>query len=355
MNYLRILLLSVVLTGMMAGASYAADPEVEAYLAKVQTSGAVSDLNLLFDMGLSESGPASPETLEKIGKQYGDLAYRNEDQDHFLRLSHKAASLVRALDAPLTEQDSGRTIAISAGVSGRQAIAELNGINLGAQHPGEDALAPLYSIVAGEDYDEAEYLGLLARAQGLLTALRTDPAFLSAHNRWTGAAIPQQGAVPEADVAAIYGLVGDVNFSTTIYSRLLPKAVIVWDKLNQRHLVDDFNLIYNTNAVSGDPAPDTETRGHIMGIVGGFWGAYITNQGRFNFFNVLHQAAEYYRMMQTDPGRLIRYNKRHGASAPPLSATGGIADAKSREKYLSLAAEAVKKNRPITRHLSSFQ
>lgn len=267
---------------MVLGASaYAADPEVEAYLQKIQSAGMAEDMRVLFGMNVPASGPADGPTLEQVGKQYGDLIYRGENQDRFLELTRKTSAL--------------------------------------------------------------------------LNAMRSRAGVLDAHNLWTGSHIPAQGPVPANDIKALYDLTGDPQFSLNDYARLVPLAVYVWDQMQGRRLTDDFNLVFAQNVRPDAKAPSTEVRGLLMGIVGGYWGNHVDTGKRFNFLNVLKTAAAYYRDLQRNPGQLNRYNRKYSSLAfPPLPAQGGISDLKTREKLLSLAAEAVKKNTPMNRYLSSF-
>lgn len=261
--------------------AHAADPEVEAYLQKIQSAGMAEDMRVLFSINVPASGPADGPTLEQVGKQYGDLIYRGENQDRFLELTRKTSAL--------------------------------------------------------------------------LNAMRSRAGVLDAHNLWTGSHIPAQGPVPPNDVKALYDLTGDPQFSLNDYARLVPLAVYVWDQMQGRHLTEDFNLVFAQNVQPDAKAPSTEVRGLLMGIVGGYWGKHVDTGKRFNFLNVLKTAAAYYRDLQRNPGQLNRYNRKFSSMAfPPLPAQGGIADLKTREKLLSLAAEAVKKNTPMNRYLSSF-
>lgn len=264
-----------------AAPAIAADPEVEAYLQKIQSAGMAGDMQALFGMNIPVSGPADGPTLELVGKQYGDLIYRSEDQDRFLELTRKTAAL--------------------------------------------------------------------------LAAMRSRAGVLDAHNVWTGSHIPMQGPVPPNDVKALYDLTGDPQFSLNDYARLVPLAVYVWNQMQGRKLTEDFNLIFDTKVQPGAKAPNTEERGLLMGIVGGYWGDHVDTKKRFNFLNVLKTAAEHFRSLQANPGQLNRYNRKFSSPVfPKLPEKGGISDLKTREKLLSLAAEAVKKNVPLPRYLSSF-
>ncbi len=264
-----------------ASSALAADPEVEAYLHKIQSTGMVDDVNAIFNMNVPASGPADGSTLELVGKQYGDLIYRGEDQDRFLELTRKTAELLRAL--------------------------------------------------------------------------RARPETLAAHNLWSGTNIPASGPLGPNDIKPLYDLTGDPQFSLSDYARLVPLAVYVWKQMQGRGLTEDFNLIFDQSVSPSAKAPSVEVRGLLMGIVGGYWGGYVDTKKRFNFLNVLKTAAEHYRNLQASPGQLSRYNRKFSSPAiPKLPEKGGISDLKTREKLLSLAAEAVKKNVPLPRYLSSF-
>lgn len=266
---------------MPAAPALALDPEVEAYLQKIQAAGMAADMNTLFGMNIPASGPADGPVLEQVGKQYGDLLYRGENQDRFLELTRKTAAF--------------------------------------------------------------------------LAEMRSRPGVLESHNVWTGSNIPAQGAVPANDVKGLYDLTGDPQFSASEYARLVPLGVRVWNQMQARQMTGDFNLVFDTQVQAGAKTPTAEERGLLMGIVGGYWGDHVDTNRRFNFLTVLKEAADHFRTLQANPGQLNRYNRKFASPAfPRLPEKGGISDLKTREKLLSLAAEAVKKNVPLPRYLSSF-